>query len=297
MDKCKIFKIIQLSILLFGLTEKRVLAEEMDSQEENVATEEDEESDFEPMKELPDVRPICPNLNRALDLSVNKYKVQRVKIYEPILKNFKIGVETSSLCKDLWYVIAKRKEKNRDYNFDFHGRIGMLWRGNFYIGGDGGFSTGKDCIWEGEDEYESKKKEDKKSEYPNAHLSRGWYANAMIGYNYVFDKNNDVLFAVKFGWSRTTIEKLKDRTCASGNKTECQPCWIGFLIAIENKLWGSPVFWGFDFQMNYLLNKKDIDGLKNYFIPDYGHSKYKVNFGFNIFLGLKFDFKQEIIIP
>ena len=297
MDKCKIFKIIQLSILLFGLTEKRVWAEEMDSQEENVETEEDEESDFEPMKELPDVRPICPNLNRALDLSVNKYKVHRVKIYEPFFKNFKIGVETSSLCKDLWYVIAKRKEKNRDYSFDFHGRIGMLWRGNFYIGGDGGFSTGKDCIWEGEDENESKKKEDKKSEYPNAHLSRGWYANAMVGYNYVFDKNNDVLFAVKFGLSRTTIEKLKDRTCSSGDKTECQPCWIGFLIAIENKLWGSPVFWGFDFQMNYLLNKKDIAGLKNYFIPDYGYSKYKVNFGFNIFLGLKFDFKQEIIIP
>lgn len=297
MDKCKIFKIIQLSILLFGLTEKRVLAKEMDSQEENVETEEDEESDFEPMKELPDVRPICPHLNRALDLSVNKYKVQRVKIYEPFLKNFKIGVETSSLCKDLWYVIAKRKEKNRDYNFDFHGRIGILWRGNFYIGGDGGFSTGKDCIWEGEDEYESKKKEDKKSEYPNAHLSRGWYANAMVGYNYVFDKNNDVLFAVKFGLSRTTIEKLKDRTYSSGDKTECQPCWIGFLIAIENKLWGSPVFWGFDFQMNYLLNKKDIAGLKNYFIPDYGHSEYKVNFGFNIFLGLKFDVQQEIIIP
>lgn len=297
MDKCKIIKIIQLSILLFGFTEKRVWAEEMDSQEENVVTEEDEESDFEPMKELPDVRPICPNLNRALDLSVNKYKVHRVKIYEPFFKNFKIGVETSSLCKDLWYVIAKRKEKNRDYNFDFHGRIGMLWRGNFYIGGDGGFSTGKDCIWEGEDEYESKKKEDKKSEYPNAHLSRGWYANAMVGYNYVFDKNNDVLFAIKFGLSRTTIEKLKDRTCSSGDKTECQPCWIGFLIAIENKLWGSPVFWGFDFQMNYLLNKKDIAGLKNYFIPDYGHSEYKVNFGFNIFLGLKFDFKQEIIIP
>ena len=297
MDKCKIFKIIQLSILLFWLTEKRVLAEEMDSQEENVATEEDEESDFEPMKELPDVRPICPNLNRALDLSVNKYKVDRVKIYEPFLKNFTIAAETSSLCKDLWYVIAKRKEKNRDYNFDFHGRIGMLWRGNFYIGGDGGFSTGKDCIWEGEDEYESKKKEDKKSAYPNAHLSRGWYTNAMVGYNYVFDKNNDVLFAVKFGLSRTTIEKLKDRTCSSGDKTECQPCWIGFLIAIENKLWGSPLFWGVDFQMNYLLNKKDIAGLKNYFIPDYGHSEYKVNFGFNIFLGLKFDFKQEIIIP
>ena len=190
MDKCKIFKIIQLSILLFGLTEKIVLAEEMDSQEENVATEEDEESDFEPMKELPNVRPICPNLNRALDLSVNKYKVHRVKIYEPFFKNFKIGVETSSLCKDLWYVIAKRKEKNRDYNFDFHGRIGMLWRGNFYIGGDGGFSTGKDCIWEGEDEYESKKIGERVSSTFTSKASRARHCGGVppLGYDVIEEK-------------------------------------------------------------------------------------------------------------
>ncbi len=293
MDKCKIFKIIPFAILLLLSTEKKVWAEEIDLQEEeNIEDEEEKDNDFEPLQELPDARPICPNLNRALDLSVNKYKVRRVKIYEPFFKNFKIGLETASLCKDLWYVIAKRKEKNRNYDFDFHGRIGTLWGGNIYIGGDAGFSTGKECVWEGGDEKENQKLDTKYS-----HLSSGFYVNVITGYNYVFDKNNDVIFAFKFGWARTAIEKLKDQTCTSGNKTEYQPCWIGFLIAIENKIYDSPLFFGVDFQMNYLLNKKDIDGLKNYFIPDYGHSKYKVNLGFNLFLGLKFDFKQEIIVP
>ena len=296
MDKCKIFKIISFAILLLWSTEKKVWAEEIDSQEEeNVDNEEEEDSDFEPLKELPDARPICPNLNRALDLSINKYKVHKVKIYEPFFKNFKIGIETSALGKDLWYVFSKRKATNRNYNFDFHGRIGIVWFGNIYISGDGGYSTGKECIWEGDDENGNNNNKILDTKY--AHLSRGCYANILAGYNYVFDKNNDIVFAVKFGGARTTIEKLQDRTFSSGDKIEYQPYWIGFLVAVENKICNSPLFVGFDLQMNYLLNKKDIDGLKNYFIPDYGHSKYKLNFGFNFFLGLDFDFKHDIIVP
>jgi len=295
MDKSKIFKIVPFSILLLCVTEKKVWAEETNSHEDDDEANEDDGSDFEPMSELPDAQRICPNLNRALNLATNKYKVREVKIYDPLFKNFKIGIEGASLCKDLWYVIAQRKSKNRDYNFDFHGRIGMVWKYNFYLGGDFGFSTGKDCVWEGDDK--NKKEQNEKFDKKYSHLSSGFYVNAIVGYNYVYDKKNDVVFAAKLGFVKTIIEKLKNQTYSSGEKTEMQPCWIGLLIAVENSPFDFPLFWGFDLQINYLLNKKDIPDLENYFIPDYGHSSYRLNFGFNLFLEFKFDLQQEMIIP
>lgn len=113
-------------------------------------SEEDYEGgeDFEPLKELPDVQPICPDLDRALDLATNNYKVKKTKIAEPVFKNLNLGIEISSLGKDLWFLIAQRKSKHRDYNFDYHGRFGTVWKYNLYLGGDFGFSTGKDCVWE-----------------------------------------------------------------------------------------------------------------------------------------------------
>ena len=295
MGKCKIFRIIQFSILFFFATEKNIWAQQEENFEVEDNSGEDYEGreDFEPLKELPDAQPICPDLDRALDLATNNYKIKRTKIAEPVFKNLNLGIEISSLGKDLWFLIAQRKSKHRDYNFDYHGRIGTVWKYNFYLGGDFGFSTGKDCVWEGSDKKEGAAEENKKLDTKFAHLSKGFYLNILLGYNYHFDENNDVIFATKFGYAWTTIEK----TYFEGEKYKIQPYWIGLFIAFENKIFSSPVFWGADVQINYLLNKKDIDDLENYFIPDYGHSSYKLNFGFNFFIGLKIDFKDQIIIP
>ncbi|MDR2402103.1 MAG: hypothetical protein LBD32_01385, partial [Cytophagales bacterium] len=158
MDKGRIFKIIQISFLCFFTTGKHIFAEESSQHEENFETGEDEEDDeddeeeeekeFEPLRKLPDAQPICPNLDRALDASMNKYKVKKIKVDDSFLKNLNFGIEMASLGKNLWFVTAQRKSKHRDYNFDYHGRVGTVWKHNFYLGGDFGFSTGKDCIWE-----------------------------------------------------------------------------------------------------------------------------------------------------
>lgn len=291
MDKCKIFKIIQFGFICSSVVYGQVFAENDNTIEED----DEEEGELEPMNELPDIQTICPDLDRALDLSISRYKVPIEKIDDSFFKNLNFAIEMCSLGKGLWFLVDKRQAKNRSYEFDFHGRIETVWKHNLYIGGDVGFSSGKDCVWEGSNDNQKNNSEKLDTKY--AHNFRGIYLNAMLGYNYNFDNRNDVIFAGKFGYGWTTVEKLKDQTCTNGDKYLFQPYWIGALISVETQPFDNPIFCGIDFQLNFILNKKNIDNLKNYFIPDYGHSSYKVNFGFNLFLGLKCNFEDKIITP
>ncbi len=297
MDKSVIVKI------LFGValltTQTYVFAENIPSQEEKKSAEE-EEGDLEPMKELPELQQICPDLDRALDTSMGKFKPEKVKIVDPVFKSLNIGIEMASLGKDAWFAIARRKSQNKDYNFDYHGRLGTVWKYNIYLGGDFGYSTGRDCIWESKNDNAGQNaKEEKKLESLNKkyeHLFKGPYMNVLLGYDYHFNDNNSLIIAGKFACAWTTITKLA-RGYNKKVVRSLTSCWLGVLLAAESKIFSSPVYWGCDVQANWLLNKKRIRNVKNYFIPDYGHSDYRVNFGFNLFLGIKLDFGEKIITP
>lgn len=284
-----IFLLPVLTTIILGnntvTTHLYTLAEEKDDEDDN-------EDDEEPLKQkqpLPDIPNICPDLDSAQDISLGKYKKREITISEPMFKSLDISAEFVSLIKDFVYMCADSRGEHKRYTFEYHTKVSTIWKYNIYGSVGVGYAAMKECLNSGDD----KGKKAAPPDY-NAHLSSGIYINCDIGYAYPFNTKNNVICALHMGITQCTITDLKDQYAEDGPKTSLFPFWIGTVLEIETIFW-KHISLGIEGQCLWLCNYKKVNDLKNYVLPDFGHTIKTFNLGFNTYIGYHISFEEPTV--